>query len=107
MVIMHRSGGIAKRRDSHSERRTRGVAKQASGIEYVLERSSVSITFEIVGKSEGDEWSTPRKPAKGGNSRVEIDEVQVEKSCYEARWEENNEELECTTCGPTFHRHWA
>ena len=37
---------------------------------------------------------------------MEVDEVQIEKSYYDALWEESYEELECNPCGATFHRHW-
>ena len=105
MVIMHRSGGIAKRLDADSERRIRDIVKQVSGSEIVLERSGGSFTFEIDVKSEEEDWSNPKRPAKGGNRKMDVDEMQVEKSYYDALWDEECEEVECTPCGATFHRH--
>ena len=106
MVIMHRSGGIAKRLDSDSERRIRDIVKQASGSEIVLERSGGSFTFEIDVKSEVDEFSTPKKTIRAGTRKMEVDEVQIEKSYYDALWEERYEELECSPCNAAFHRRW-
>ena len=57
-------------------------------------------------KSEGEEFSTPKKTTKGGTRRMEVDEVQIEQSYYDALWEESSEELECSPCNAAFHRHW-
>jgi hypothetical protein len=84
MVIMHRSGGIVKRLDSESERKIREIVKQVSGSEIILERSGGSFTFEVDVKSEGEEFSTPKKVAKAGTRKMEVDEVQVERSYYDA-----------------------
>ena len=54
MVIMHRSGGNAKRLDSDSERKIRDIVKHANGSEIVLERSGGSFPFEIDVKSGGE-----------------------------------------------------
>ena len=93
MVIMHRSGGIAKRLDSDSERKIRDIVKQASGCEMVLERSEGFFMFEIDVKSEGEEWSNQKKPARGGNRKMDVDELQVERSYYDALWDEKYEEI--------------
>jgi len=106
MVIMHRSGGIAKRLDADSERRIRDIVKQNSGSEIVLERSGGSFTFEIDVKSEGEGWSTQiKKPARAGNRNMEVDEVFDVPSYYDALWEPEYDEVECNPCGSFFHRH--
>ena len=105
LVIMRRSGGIAKRLDADSERKIRDIVKQVSGSEIVPERSGGSFTFEIDVKPEEEEWSNPKRRAKGGNRKMDVDEMQVEKSYYDALWDEECEEVECTPCGATFHRH--
>ena len=85
MVIMHRSGGIAKRFDSDSERRIRDIVKQNSGREIVFERSGGSFTFEIDVKSEGERWSTQNKePARAGTRNMEVDAVVGVQSYYDA-----------------------
>ena len=93
MVIMHRSGGIAKRPDADSERKGRDIVEQASGSEIVLERSGGSFTFEIDVESAGETWSNPRKPVRGGNRKMDVDELQVERSYYDAVWDEEREEM--------------
>ena len=82
------------------------MGKQASGSEIVLERSGGSSTFETDVKSESEEFSTPKKTIRGGTRKMEVDEVQIEKSYNDALWEESYEEIECNPCGATFHRHW-
>ena len=103
MVIMHRSGGIAKRLDIETERKIRDLVKGNQGNEVVLERAGGSFTFEIDVKSE--EWKDPKKPVKASNQRMQVDEVAI-KSYFDALWQEpEHEELECGSCEPTFHRH--
>jgi hypothetical protein len=106
MVVMHRSGGIVKRLDSESEKKVRDIFRQVGGSEIVLERSGGSFTFEIDVKSEGETWSTPKKPSRAGTQKMDVDQVQVERSYYDALWDEEHEELDCNPCGSTFHRHW-
>ena len=117
MVIMHRSGGIAKRLDSDTERKIRDLVKNCKGSEIVLERSGGSFTFEIDVKAENEQqpqqqqpqqqgWSTQnRKPAKAGTRNMEVDAVAGVPSYYDALWEQDYEEVDCTPCGLFFHRH--
>ena len=63
-----------------------------------------SFTFEIDEKSQREEFSTLKKTIRGGTRRTEVDEVQIEKSYYDALWEERYEELECTPCNASFRR---
>ena len=102
MVIMHRSGGIAKRLDIETERKIRDIVEGAQGNEVVLERAGGSFTFEIDVKSHG--WHEPRKLARTSNQRMQVDEVAIN-SYSGALWEEpEHEELECGNCESTFHR---
>ena len=55
--------------------------------------------------SEVEEWSNPKKPVRGGNRKMDVDELQVERSYYDALWDDEYEELECAPCGSVFHRH--
>ena len=103
-VIMHRSGGIAKRLDIETERKIRDLVKGTQGSEVILERAGGSFTFEMDVKS-GDRWQTLKKIARPNAQKMQVDEVMVEKSYYDALWEEEHEELECTPCGSSFHRH--
>ena len=104
MVIMHRSGGIAKRLDADSERKIRDIVKGCKGSEIVLERGNGSFTFELDVQSE---WETPKakRTAKSGTRSMDVDEAQIEKSYYDALWEEEHEEMQCPPCNSTFHRH--
>ena len=103
MVIMHRTGGIAKRLDIETERKIRDLVKGTQGNEVVLERAGGSFTFEIDVKS--DEWKDPKKPARPTTQKMQVDEVAI-KSYFDALWEEPEyEELECGNCESTFHRH--
>ena len=106
MVIMHRSGGIAKRLDADSERKIRDIVKGCQGSEIVLERANGAFTFEIDVQSE---WETPKpkRTIRAGNRSMDVDETQVEKSYYDALWEEEYSEMECTPCYSTFLRHWG
>ena len=101
MVIMHRSGGIAKRLDIETERKIRDLVKGTQGSEVVLERAGGSFTFEIDVKSEG--WQEPKKPARPSTQKMQVDEVAI-KSYFDALWEEPEYE-ERIRCEPTFHRH--
>ena len=109
-VIMHRSGGIAKRLDSDTERlqrlaQIRDLVKGCRGSEIVLERSGGSFTFEIDVNADEAGWSTQNKrPAKPG-SRMEVDEAVGGPSYCDSLWGHEHEELECTPCGSLFHRH--
>ena len=107
MVIMHRSGGIAKRLDPDTERKIRDLVKACKGSEIVLERSGGSFTFEIDVNSESEEWKTqgPKKAAKVSTRSMDVDETQIEKSYYDALWEEEYEETQCYPCYSSFHRH--
>ena len=103
MVIMHRTGGIAKRLDIETERKIRDLVKGNPGHEVVLERSGGSFTFEIDVKSE--EWEEPKRAAKAGTQRMQVDEVAIAKSFFDCLWEEPEyEELQCGTCESVFHR---
>ena len=105
MVIMHRSGGIAKRLDPDTERQIRDLVKGCRGSEIVLERSGGSFTFEIDVKAEDEGWSTQtKKPARADTRSMEVDAVGGP-SYYDELWEEECEEVECTPCGSFFHRH--
>ena len=103
MVIMHRTGGIAKRLSVETERKIRDLVKGEKGNEVVLERQGGSFTFEIdVKDSEG--WKTPKKTARA-STQMDVSEASIEKSYYDALWEDEYEELECMPCGAAFHRH--
>ena len=104
MVIMHRSGGIAKRLDADSERKIRDIVKACQGSEIIFERANGAFTFEIDVQSE---WETPKpkRTIRAGNRSMDVDETQVEKSYYDALWEEEYEETQCIPCGSAFHRH--
>ena len=52
MVIMHRPEGIAKRLDSYTNGKVRGVATGCGGNEILFERPGGSFTFEIEVKAE-------------------------------------------------------
>jgi hypothetical protein len=86
MVIMHRTGGIAKRLDIETERKIRDLVKSNQGHEVVLERAGGSFTFEIDVKSE--EWQDPKKAAKAGAQKMQVDEVSIVKSFFDCLWEE-------------------
>lgn len=93
MVIMHRSGGIGKRLDIETERKTRDLVKGIQGSDVVLQRAGGSFAFEINVKSDG--WQRPRRPAKTSNQRMQVDKVAIT-SYFDALWEEPQyEELEC------------
>ena len=47
MVIMHRTGGIAKRFDIDTERAIRDLVKAKGGSEVILERPGGSCTFDM------------------------------------------------------------
>ena len=100
MVIMHRTGGIAKRLDINTERKIRDLVKGTPGNEVVLERAGGSFTFEIDVKSE--EWKEPKKPVEPINQKMEVDEVAI-KSYFDALWEEPEYE-ECGICESSFRR---
>ena len=107
MVIMHRTGGIAKRLDVETERKIRDLVKGTQGNEVVLERAGGSFTFEIDVKSQGsaDGFQEPKKTVKASNRQMQVDEVAI-KSYFDALWNEPEyEEIECGQCAPTFHRH--
>ena len=102
MVIMHRSGGIAKRLDLDSERKIRDIVKTASGSEIVFERSGGSFTFEMDVKSEG--WIEPKKPLRVSRQKMQVDEVAI-KSYFDALWEEPSYgELDDVQAALGFHR---
>ena len=115
MVIMHRTGGIAKRLDIDTERKIRDLVKGSGGHEVVLERAGGAFTFEIDVKSEEKEgtataaagaWKVPRNPAKASSRNMDVDETVIAKSYFESIWEEQEcDELECKPCEPFFQRH--
>ena len=107
MVDVHRSGGIAKRLNADSERKIREVVTQVSGSEIVIERAGGSFTFEIDVNSEGKEFCIPKKTVKGGNRNMDVGELQVERSYYDALWEGRNAEMARSPCDSTFRTHWA
>ena len=78
MVIMHKTGGIAKRLDREIERKIRDLVKNSQGSEVIFERAGGSFTFEIDVKSE-DEWQTPKKPIKTGTQKMDVDQVAIER----------------------------
>ena len=80
MVIMHRSGGIAKRLDSDTERKIRDLVKGTQGNEVVLERAGGSFTREIDVNSDG--WQDPKKTAKVSNQKMQIYEVGFQLSYF-------------------------
>ena len=107
MVIMHRTGGIAKRLDIETERKIRDLVKSTQGNEVVLERAGGSFTFEIDVKSQdnADGFKEPKKTVKASNQQMQVDEIAI-KSYFDALWNEPEyEEIECGQCAPTFHRH--
>jgi len=117
LVIMHKSGGIAKRFDIETERKIRDLVKGVQGNEVILERSGGAFTFEIDVKSE-EEWKDPKRIAKPGTQRMQVDSYSIDKSYYDSLWDEDEysempdlldpetgEVLKCTPCGvPFFHR---
>ena len=106
MVIMHRTGGIAKRLDVDTERKIRDLVKSNRGNEVILERAGGSFTFEIDVKTDEQQgWQSPKKTARISNQKMDVDETAIEKSYYDALWEEECEEMTCTPCGECFHRH--
>jgi len=107
MVIMHRSGDIAKRLDADSERRIRDIVKAAGGSEIILERARGSFTFEMDVKSDDEGWKTQplKRSARPGSRAMDVSETQIEKSYYDALWEEEYSEMQCMPCYSGFHRH--
>ena len=120
MVIMHRTGGVAKRLRVDTERTTRDLVKRERGNEVVPERSGGAFSFEIEVKIEDKKstasaaatagWSTPnpRKTTRAGNQKVGVDDTQIDKSYYSEFFEEDTkkENNTCTPCGASFvHRH--
>ena len=75
LVIMHRSGGIAERLDTDTERKIRDLVKGTQGVEVVLERAGGSFTFEIDVKSDG--WQDPEKIVKASNQKMQVDRVAI------------------------------
>ena len=55
VVMIHNSGGIAKRFDSDSELKIRDMVKHGSGSEIVVERSGGSFTFETDVQTAGED----------------------------------------------------
>ena len=116
MVIMHRSGGIAKRLDIETERKIRDLVKGTQGSEVILERAGGSFTFEMDVKS-GDRWQTPKKTTRPSTQKMQVDEVMIEKSYYDALWDDeyaeqsvpnlvddNEEAMQCVPWGNSrFH----
>ena len=51
-------------------------------------RSGGCFTFEINVKSEGKEWSNPKKPAGGVHRKMDVDELQAEMGYYDALWDD-------------------
>ena len=90
--------------DSDTERKIRDLVKDCRGGEIVLGRSGGSFTFEIDVKAE-EGWSTQNsRPAKAG-THMEVDAVAGVPRYYDALWEQEYEEVECTPCGSFLHRH--
>ena len=105
MVIMHRSGGIAKRLDTDSERKVRDIAKGATGSEVAFERAGGAFTFEIDVKSEEEMWQTPRRVAKKSTQQMDCDEAVIVPSYFDNLWDEQEyDELQCAPCESFFHR---
>ena len=105
-VIMDRLGGIAKRLESDTNRKTRDLVKGCKGSETVFEGSGGLSTVAIDVKAESEEWQTQsEKPAIAGTRGMEVDAVAGVPSYNDARWEQECEETECTRCGQVFHRH--
>ena len=88
MVIMHRSGAIAKRLGSDTERKIRDLVKSCKGSEIVFERSGGSFAFEIGVKSEGKDWHATKKTVKASTRSMKVDGVVGVPSYCDAIWEE-------------------
>ena len=102
MVIMHKTGGIAKRFDRDNETKIRDLVKNSQGSEVIFERAGGSFTFEIDVESE-DAWQTPKKPTKTGTQKMDVDQVAIERSYFDSLWDEQEyDELECMPCDPFF-----
>ena len=106
MVIMHKTGGIAKRLDLEVERKIRDLVKGGGGSEVILERAGGSFTFEIDVKcEEGEGWKDPKKPVRASNQKMDVNTAEIAKNYWTAVMEEQEYgEVECAPCGPIFQR---
>ena len=59
---------------------------------------------DVTAKEEGLSTQNNRL-ARPGTRGMEVDAVAGIPSYYDARWEQEYEETECTPCGSGFHRH--
>ena len=83
----------------------------------MLQRKSGAFKFDIeVKRGNDDGFQIPKKIAKvKGNREMDVDEAGIEKSYYDALWEDSPEveddaaemiedEMRCQTCNNCFHR---
>ena len=61
-IILHKTGGIAKKLTHSDEKKIRDIIKAAPGPELVLQRSGGSFTFEVDVKESEDDWI--KKPVR-------------------------------------------
>ena len=57
MIVLHRTGGIAKKLTHSDEEKIRDIIKAAEGPELVLQRAGGSFTFDVDVKSDEEELS--------------------------------------------------
>ena len=105
MVIMHKTGGIAKRLDLETERKIRDLVKGGRGNEVILERAGGAFTFETDVKSEeAGGWKELKNAIRRGNT-MDVDESVPVHNRFSTLREEQCDESECTLCDPIFQRH--
>ena len=106
MVTMHKTGGIAKRLTPSSERAIADIMRSERGNEVILERAGGAFTFEVdVKAKELGEWEKPKRPARAGNQRMDVDRTEINNSYYDPLWDEEEcDEIQCTPCESYFHR---
>jgi len=117
LVILHKTGGTVKKLSRNAEEKIRDIVKAEEGPEIVLERKAGAFKFdiEVQGGRNDEEFQVPKKTAKPRNSReMDVDEAGIEKSYYDALWEDSpemeddmtgmiEEELRCQKCQPVQH----
>ena len=91
--------------------------KAEEGPEIVLERKAGAFKFdiEVQGGRNDEECQMPRRTAKPRNNReMDVDEAGIEKSYYDALWEDSlgladkmtgmiEEEMQCQVCQPAHY----
>ena len=122
IVILHRTGGIVKKLSKSAEEKVRDIVKAEAGPEIVLERKAGAFKFDVEMKDGRNErpFETPKKTVKFRKSEIDVDEAGIEKSYYDALWEDSpgmeddmmagaidDEEMKCEKCDAgkaCFHR---